>query len=432
MFEGPKAVFAHLQLSCISLVGAYLIRTKMNLKIHPMRTYNFVLILPFLTPLGNLILAQVTVPSTSDPAVRHFAWQATYQNGHVFSTNTFLAGSNAEGEAINTYASYSMQFGNQTTGRYAWEENYNYPYWGGGVAVVDFHEPEFLGTPITVYGFFNAPFKRWRKWSFDYNIELGLTFNWKPFNPLNNPDNISIGAGRTVHISLGAEWAYQLSPRLSTVLGFNLTHFSNGALKKPNYGINTIAPHLRLRYHLRREEIRFQHHNLTAMEPQFEWNLFLFGGAKNVVFNDLNVDIIEKYEGVQFPVLGLSTSLNRQISYKSKLGVGLTLDYDSSHNAQVAIDEGDLETTPSPFVDKIQLSVSPIYELVIDRFSIVLQPSFYLYRKKINDLTPNFYQRFGLKYHLGKRYFVGINLRAFNFRVSDFIEWHMGYRLVWR
>lgn len=381
---------------------------------------------------GNSISAQSNPETGSPKSDRHYALQVSYQHGHVFPTNKFLAGGNAESTPINAFESFAIHFGNQTSGKYAWETLYDYPYWGGGVALINFYDPEELGTPISVFGFFNAPFKRWGKLSLTYNIELGLTFNWKPFNPINNPSNISIGAGRTVHIGLGTALTYQLSPRLTSVLGLELNHFSNGALKKPNYGINTVAPQVRLRYRLQEAPLVFQRHSIDPFTPQFEWNFFVFGGAKNVIFNDLNVDILEKYEGVQFPVFGISSSINRQISHKSKFGLGLTLDYDSSHNAQVAIDEGDVEVSPSPFVDKLQLSLSPAYELVIDRFSVVLQPSFYLYRKKILDLSPNFYQRIGLKYHFNDRYFVGVNLRAFNFRFSDFIEWHIGHRLTWR
>jgi hypothetical protein len=46
-------------------------------------------------------------------------------------------------------------------------------------------------------------------------------------------------------------------------------------------------------------------------------------------------------------------------------------------------------------------------------------------------MTPTFYQRVGVKYHFLKDTFWGINLRAYNFYESDFIEWTIGHRIKW-
>ncbi|MCF6317837.1 MAG: hypothetical protein L3J83_00935, partial [Proteobacteria bacterium] len=42
------------------------------------------------------------------------------------------------------------------------------------------------------------------------------------------------------------------------------------------------------------------------------------------------------------------------------------------------------------------------------------------------------YQRLGIKYHVNKGLFFGINIRAYDFGIADYIEWNMGYRVKWR
>jgi hypothetical protein len=91
---------------------------------------------------------------------------------------------------------------------------------------------------------------------------------------------------------------------------------------------------------------------------------------------------MEKYEGVYFPVFDMSTTYNRQISYMSKIRLGMTISYDGSVDAQVAIEENELESVDGPLTDKIQLSIYPSYELVMNKVSLVIQPAVYLYRKK--------------------------------------------------
>jgi hypothetical protein len=82
-------------------------------------------------------------------------------------------------------------------------------------------------------------------------LGFGATFNWQAFNPLTNKYNVAIGAGESFLIDAGLNFDYQLTNRINLSLGFSLTHFSNGALKKPNFGINTIAPKVSLKYNFR-------------------------------------------------------------------------------------------------------------------------------------------------------------------------------------
>ena len=42
------------------------------------------------------------------------------------------------------------------------------------------------------------------------------------------------------------------------------------------------------------------------------------------------------------------------------------------------------------------------------------------------------YQRIGLKYHIFENVFTGINVRAYDFSIADYIEWNIGYRIKWQ
>ncbi|NOZ33865.1 MAG: acyloxyacyl hydrolase [Chlorobi bacterium] len=351
-----------------------------------------------------------------------------YQNGYVFPTNDFIRGRNAERDTIDIFQSFSIKLLKQTTGKNEWEQLYNYPVYGVGFFFFDFHNPEEIGTPFSFYGFFKADFKRWNKLSLNYEIGFGASFNWKSFNPITNKYNIAIGAGQSFFIDAGLTLQYYLTKRINAEAGFSLSHFSNGALKKPNFGLNTIAPKISLTYNLADRPV-FIKQEISKYIPENELLFLVFGGTKNVIFDSVNIDILEKYEGLYFPVFGISTTYNRQVSYKSKIGIGMSISYNGSVNAQAAVDNNDLEIIDGPLSDKIQISIYPSYELVIHKISIVLQPAFYLYRKKMKNQTPVFYQKIGIKYHFTDNYFVGITLRDYNFHISDFIEWNIGYRI---
>ncbi len=373
----------------------------------------------------NLFISKVSF------AQRQYSIEHMYQNGYVFPTNEFVRGKNAEKELINAFQTISIKFSQQSYGKNLWEQIYNYPHWGIGLSVYDFYNPEEIGNPIALYGFFSAPFKRWYRLSFNYEIGFGAAFNWRHFDPITNSYNTAIGAGKSFYIDAGLMLQYKLSKHFDVEAGFSLTHFSNGALKKPNFGLNTVAPKISIKYNFD-ERHDFIKHKIPEFQPEKEWIISTFIGGTNVIFDSVNVDIQEKYEGVTFPVVGITTTLNWHIRRKSKIGIGMAFNYNGSVNAQVAVDNNELEIKDDFFTDKIQISIFPSYEFVVNRFSLILQPAFYLYRKKFENQSPVFHQRIGLKYHFTKDFFVGITLRDYAFHVSDFVEWNIGYSIKWK
>jgi hypothetical protein len=388
-------------------------------------------ILPFLLffPLLS-IHAQSDTTSTSDKTIwKNISIQAMYQNGHVFATNEFLRGANIEAEKINAFQAFSVKVSTQTSGSKDWEQLYKYPYWGAGAYIASFYNPEEIGVPIAIYGFVNAPFIRKDKFTFNYEMGLGLMFNWKSFDPITNKYNSSIGAEESVIVDAGLNLAYALTDNFDISAGFSLSHFSNGALKKPNLGLNTIAPRISIKYNFYDPQT-FTMHEITPFSKKNEWTFSIYGGAKNVIFDTINFDIIEKYEGVYYPELGFSLGYNRQISHKSKIGLGITSSFDGSVEAQIAIDHNEIEPRIGKFSDKLLVSVYPSYELVMHKVSIILQPSFYIFRQELDYQSPAFHQRIGIKYHFTDHLFAGITLRAYKYHVSDFIEWTLGYRIL--
>lgn len=391
-----------------------------------MRKYIFVLLC--ISPL--ISLAQ-SVDTTLLKTTNNYSISGLYQNGYVFPTNDFVRGGNAEKELINAFQTFSIRFSQQSYGKNLWEQIYNYPHWGIGLSVYDFYNPEEIGNPIAIFGFFDAPFKRWDRLTFNYEIGFGATFNWRRFDPVSNSSNIAIGAGESFYIDAGLNLLYELTEHFDVETGLSLTHFSNGALKKPNFGLNTVAPKISIKYNFD-ERHDFIKHKIPEFQPEKEWIISTFIGGTNVIFDSVNVDIQEKYEGVTFPVVGITTTLNWHIWRMSKIGIGMAFNYNGSVNAQVAVDNNELEVKDGLFTDKIQISIFPSYEFVVNRFSLILQPAFYIYRKKLVNQTPVFHQRIGLKYHFTEDFFAGITLRDYKFHVSDFVEWNIGYRIKWK
>ncbi len=372
-----------------------------------------------------------TIKSDTSRVNKNFVLSGSIQYGTVLATNPFLKPTDPIFDKDYDFAALSFQILRQTKGEKLWERKFGYPSYGFGAYTATFLNTSKLGTPIALYAILKAPFKRWNRFSLNYEGGFGFTFNWEGYNPSENSYNLSLGANESVYIDLGANLTYAIGHYFDLGFGYSFTHFSNGALKNPNYGLNTFAPKISLAYHINRFVPPLVKEESPPFQRKTSVDLSFFGGMKNVQYTGNAVDSITKYKGVNYPVYGFNAVLNRQVSFKSKLGIGLSLGYDGSYNSTILVENGQLETVEGFHPKKLTLSIFPSYELVINNLTVVVQPGFYLVRKASQNPSPIAYQRLGLHYMIGKNLFAGICLRAYNYHVSDFIEWTLGYRLKW-
>src|SRR5665647_846962 len=256
---------------------------------------------------------------------KNFILTGYSQFGSVMATNPFLKPTDPILDRDYDFLALSFQYQKQTTGENVWEKNYGYPSYGVGIYSATFFNTSKLGTPIAAYVLFKAPFKRWNRLSLNYEGGFGLTFNWEGYNPSENSYNIAMGADQSVFIDLGTSLTYALNSYFDLGLGYSFTHFSNGALKNPNYGLNTFAPKISLNYHPNRFVPPAVKETLPAYRQKTYLDFSLFGGVKNVLYMGSKSDSIANYQGAYYTVYGLNTLLSRQVTYKSKIGIGLSL-----------------------------------------------------------------------------------------------------------
>jgi hypothetical protein len=195
----------------------------------------------------------------------------------------------------------------------------------------------------------------------------------------------------------------------------------------PNYGLNMYGGRLGVKYNLKgqRDFIKL---DIPRYKGNSEWLIGVLMAVKQVTPDTSDYESSAKYLGVNYGIFGINTTLNRQISYKSKWGIGFDFVYDASINAQKDLASDGKPIEDPKFNQNLSIGVFPSYELVVNKISLILQPGFYLYKKQTTGTTDIFYQRIGLKYHFMDNIYLGCNLRAYSFKVADYIEWIVGYR----
>lgn len=388
-------------------------------------------------------IASDSIPNKKNRPIKSLRF--FYQAGKVLPTNNFLKGDNELGKPIDYYQAASLQYGITTDGRKLWQQIYGYPTWGFGFYGVNFFDPNELGNPSAIYAFINAPLiKRFKRWSINYEVGFGLTYNWKKFDLNTNPFQYAIGSSNTVFIDAGLNAEIMIGQRINLTAGFTFTHFSNGATRVPNLGINLVAPRIGIEYMFHDRPV-FIKNEIPKYHNNWEYIILFAASSKQVAFQ-VTSNNDTSYVAETYGIFTLSSGINRQISHKVKFGAGLDIGYDGSYNSYIKYENNKTTNRENAGNNKIAVGFYGSFELVVNKLSVVIQPGWYIYREdwKIPDSATEkgiayprrkpgtSYQRIGLKYHIFNNVFAGINVRAYNFSIADYIEWNVGYRLNWK
>jgi len=340
-----------------------------------------------------------------------------YQNGYIVPLSDFIKGDNLLGKPLNSYQSYAFKWIWQNPGYSNWQKVFHVPYYGVGLTIGDFDDPKEIGYPVSLFGIFSIPIKRWKKLELYSEIQYGLSGNWKYYNPVTNPKNLVVSGYFTFHASAGINAFYPVSKKIDLTGGVGFYHFSNGGLKRPNLkGFNIWNPTLGIKYYL---DDRPNVSNVKSPDNLKHYNdLFIIvsGGPFQSAKDEL--------DPTYYFMRGLSIIYFTQISNALRLGIGSDL------NDWYVLNT--LPTNKGGFPIGANWSLGFILqpEIIIDRLSLIFGLGVYASHIDFGCFK-QIYQRWGIRYEFYKNLSAGLNLRAFEFKTAEYMEFCLGYRFRW-
>jgi hypothetical protein len=317
---------------------------------------------------------------------------------------------------MQKYQAYTLKMLWQNPGYTNWQKIYHVPYYGVGLTIGNFYNPDEVGYPVSVFGILGIPVKRWDKLELYSEFQFGIASNWKHYDSIDNPKNIVVGGGLTVHLNIGINAFYQISQKLDLGAGLSFIHFSNGGFERPNRGFNIYSPSVELKYHLNgRPDIR----SVKAPGRLNRSNdLYFMMGYGDHQLNEHELDT--NY----FNVGGISILYFTQFSNAFRLGYGTDINYWWGLNARS-------DGTPGPYAwDNLTLGLLVQPEFIIDKLSLVSGIGIYAVHRNYGNFSQT-YQRLGVRYEIYKNVSLGVNIRAINFMLAEFLEFNVGYRIRW-
>ncbi len=336
----------------------------------------------------------------------HMFFSAQYHYQYIYPHRPAL-----KEHAQNPARMMEINLGWQTSGDQPWHRMYNFPSYGVGVAFTDLANAEVLGEVRSGFLFMEFVFGQLQKTHRRLKVSLGLAHFSKHYDPDNNPENLFIGNPWNVHFNLNYQLSWSVGENLRLLPGVSFTHFSNGAYRKPNRGLNMLDANIGLRYRL--GDANF----ITYSDDE----------AYKVEYDETQTLLVTYSAGLMERSIGDPTYIARSLTinptirkrFRTRWGVGLDLFYDDHAKEQMR----ELHDNTNYF-DYMRVGGFASCDIVFNRLSLLLNLGTYLYYGY--DTVGLIYKRIGLRYQTKPGVIGHMALKAHGGR-ADYVEWGIGY-----
>ncbi|MCX6312575.1 MAG: acyloxyacyl hydrolase [Bacteroidetes bacterium] len=351
----------------------------------------------------------------SAPNCKQIFISASYQYGFFWAHRSTM-----DGLVKKHLQGFEVDVIRTGTGEHSYDQPYHYPWIGLAVHVIPLGNPTVLGTGIGIYPFINFPLgKRSRIVKMNIRFGWGAGYVTKCFDPLENHANVAIGSHLNVCMSLRYDLMWKLNDDNYLEFGIGITHFSDGAAKLPNLGVN--LPMLSVGYHhaviqklCTKPSPEFETKSEKTLgilaNPHWHFNTLVVTG-----FNDTDPP-----GGNRYAVLNIVTSAMVRTARKARFGAGLDLMYSDAIRKRLWVEDS-LHTT---VLQNFQVGGKVCYEFVVGRVFFPIEMGAYIRSRYDNGL---FYTRFGARYLVGQHLILNVSLKT-HWARAEYLEYGLGWR----
>ncbi len=287
--------------------------------------------------------------------------------------------------------------------------------WGKAV-MVDYDSR--LGDIFTLYGSFERPLLRTRRWELNYMLRAGVGYSPFIYNKTDNIDNELIGSAFNIYFGAGVTASYQLTDNLALVAGLLYGHHSNGALARPNKGENHWGPMVGIRSGLTPHPLQKERGpqktspNGGRMEGAGLYLDFRLGIGGKTLLEDwqrtqFNTDPMEpdyRTEDFHF-YMSYSASAALMYRYARRWASGIGADvYYGTYYKHIRDLEAQ-QSLPNTHVSPWSVGISARHEVYYHNLSLDMALGIYLHREmgtNAKEVEQPYYERIGVFYTFPK------------------------------
>ncbi|MBI3512368.1 MAG: acyloxyacyl hydrolase [Bacteroidetes bacterium] len=347
--------------------------------------------------------------------VSSFSFSQNNNSGFYFSINAhdgmILAQHNYIRDMVGgNSTAIEVNFSRPVCGKKIWHCIYHCPEVGVTFVGVQFANPAVLGNGFSFYPFINFNIAQGKIIALKFKVGTSLGYVTKKYGE-DNPTNIMIGSNMNGFVNLRLNAQIRLSEKWRIETGIGMTHFSNGAMKLPNLGINMVSFNLGLGYH-------FGENNKMQMPDTVICRVRTF---HVVTYASVGWAALTRGDSKKYTAGVVSINYETFNGKKIKWNAGAEVLYDGSLYERYKSDT--IIGLANP-VQNVQVGVKAGFALVVGRLSMPVEMGYYAYSR----VPYHFFHRIGLRYQINDHFVASLTLRT-RWAHADFFEFGFGYSI---
>lgn len=317
-----------------------------------------------------------------------------------------------------------------------WDSLYHHPTTGLALGFHNFGNDKVLGHGITLQYFMRFHKKLGERWEWSPAIYLGASWFDRPYNYLENRENVTVGNAFSFFLAADARIQYRLTPQWDVYTGLTFHHSSNSHTTLPNVGINIPQIYLGAGYNFEKSFSSAK----TTKQFQGLRDDWQFGVRFGLGRYELGLSAVPT-NGPSYPVYGFSALAKRKSGNLGFWSFSLEGSFNAGMEAYLEL----LEENPEK-QDAMALTAYAGHEFLYGRVGLLTQVGLNIYNPglhrwletttsletmdRIKKYVPG---RFGINCYLNQPYrsprfnaFVGVHIKS-KFFQADYLDLVVGF-----
>jgi hypothetical protein len=346
-------------------------------------------------------------------------WQAKTSIGSIIKHRTtieFDTGTPTFGVDLSMYW--------QTKGDKPWQQQQHFPRFFLSGGYLDLGDSDILGEAWTVFGGIALNLFRKPKSALHFGYAFGFAYLNTPFDRVTNPTNTAIGSHFNNSICLHLDYEHRFFEKYLLHLGVHLQHYSNGARKLPNLGLNIPALYIALspdRGSYDKDFFTFQQSQQES-EQQRKFALGLFTQYAQVE--------IRLPGGPDYPVYVFGGEVLYHLNANNRISLGYQYGYNSSI-AVFGLHTGDFADDAEARVGASRHSIVAGHEFLFGPWALQIKAGVYLNRGSGFLIPRPYYFQLSPRYYINSqsdsrtKFYANLQLKSHLF-IAEYIAFGVG------
>ena len=291
----------------------------------------------------------------------------------------------------------------------SWRNCNCYSKLGLSFAYYNYQNPDQLGSSYNLILFVEPYLGFRRKVHISLRAGMGATYLDKVYDEVTNPENLFYSSPLSFILLVQLKLYYKINKNNSFYLSGNYNHISNGAISKPNKGMN--FPTIGLGYEHTIRPVPLIKKNL---EDDFDPRKI--GKYMRIFWNVRTVPETPEYKEQHDIMIGMEAGILKRLSRINGLLTGMEFSYDGLYNEE--INRQNLDS--SPYIFSLHFG----HYFIFGKFSFTQQMAWYVYKSyPFNE--QEFFQRYAIYWQFNKWINCGFSLKSHG-HVAEYMDVRMG------